>query len=177
MHVCKQLRSQASFYPILRKHARPAQIVKAATYFLHYRGVLVYIGTTRNLRQRIQHHQCELKRFDAVYFIPTHSLALERELIRYFKPRFNVRCNPDQPAPSTTHTSLHCKTPLKGRGMIISKERAMELLYQRKATKGKTFIRDGWQWGIVNRKDLCRMDCYKLKRLTHRQHNQKGSAT
>jgi hypothetical protein len=69
-------------------------------YFLLKGKVLVYIGQTTNLFQRIAAHQTTEKDFDAFVFMPVEKELLstyEAEYIAQYKPKYNNIHNPVRP--------------------------------------------------------------------------------
>ena len=69
---------------------------KMGLYHLFFKGMLVYIGFSRNIKKRLnQHHTDKYIDFDAVLWFTDNEKSLrdwldfERDLIQYWKPSFN----------------------------------------------------------------------------------------
>lgn len=70
----------------------------SGVYVLKLAGVVVYVGQSRNVRQRIAAHRHYAVRFDDVEFIPCHVeqlRQLEKEKITELRPTLNLYLSPN----------------------------------------------------------------------------------
>ena len=71
-------------------------------YFLIYKNEIVYIGRSKNIKNRLkQHKKSILFKFDSYSFYHVHRLSkestyvIEKACIKKYKPKYNISCNPD----------------------------------------------------------------------------------
>jgi excinuclease UvrABC nuclease subunit len=64
-------------------------------YFLYDEDELLYIGRTRQLRERLNAHRCDaiipFTRYETVAVEATKLSAIETRLIKQFQPKYNLR--------------------------------------------------------------------------------------
>lgn len=87
--------------------------VPRGIYFLFRRGELVYIGKSNNIHRRIHQHRSR-RVFDKALYVPVDDYmdVMETILIKSFKPKWNVKDNPDN-IPKKTHVNKGIKRTLQ----------------------------------------------------------------
>jgi len=69
---------------------------RTGIYFLFEKGELAYIGKAIDIHRRVFQHS-HYRVFDKVFYIPVENdiEIIETQFIKHFKPRLNIRDNPD----------------------------------------------------------------------------------
>jgi hypothetical protein len=85
------------FYNWCKDHKFCHPPFKTGIYHLFYKGVLVYIGYSKNINKRLKNHDSDTEKcFDAVLWFVDENLKIrewldmERNMIKYWRPSLNV---------------------------------------------------------------------------------------